>query len=478
VKIDKTKPTIRHDLLAAADGSLSPANANGWHKSDVKVHFICDDGVNGSGIASCGPDSVISAEGRDQDASGKAVDNAGNDATDPAKISLDKTPPTITAAADRAANAAGWYDGDVTVTFTCGDSLSGIASCTSPQQVTSEGAGQIVPGTAVDRAGNKASTTVRGINVDKTPPTITGAPTSKPNANGWYGQPVEVQWTCQDQATLSGLATGACPSPASVATEGPNQGAGASVTDIAGNTATGSVGGLNIDLTQPTIAFSAPAPGTTVSSDSVNVTVDVADAGSGVDSVAIAGGPATVNAATGKASRTVALACGQNSVTASVTDKAGHTTLAPLPLTITRSCLSVGDVLAPVATSTGSQGDPKAANLQAFKIKSVVPVKFRLYKDQARTQLITDPPAGSVAKLTMVKYNSDTTTSDVADLVSAGSANTDNLFRWSGSPDYQYIYNLGTTGRVAGTYGVQLTLAAADGSVLARSQMQYFVLRA
>ena len=35
--------------------------------------------------------------------------------------------PTITGAPDRAANSNDWYAGDVTVTYTCDDALSGIA---------------------------------------------------------------------------------------------------------------------------------------------------------------------------------------------------------------------------------------------------------------------------------------------------------------------------------------------------------------
>lgn len=62
-------------------------------------------------------------------------------------------------------------------------------------------------------------------------------------------------------------------------------------------------------------------------------------------------------------------------------------------------------------------------------------------------------------------------------MLPSGNANTDNLFRWTGSPDYQYIYNLGTTGKAAGTYRVKLTLYAGDGSVLAASAWQYLVLR-
>ena len=43
-----------------------------------------------------------------------------------------------------------------------------------------------------------------GINVDETPPTLTGAPTTAPNANGWYDGPVTIHWTCSD--ALSGIA--------------------------------------------------------------------------------------------------------------------------------------------------------------------------------------------------------------------------------------------------------------------------------
>jgi hypothetical protein len=113
-----------------------------------------------------------------------------------------------------------------------------------------------------------------------------------------------------------------------------------------------------------------------------------------------------------------------------------------------------------------------------FKIKSVLPVKFQLFLDAGKTKLMTTPPAGSVARITFGKYDSTTDSVDpVAELISAGAANTDNLYRWTGSPDYQYIYNLSTTGKAAGTYGVTLTLFAADGTILAKSATQYFVLR-
>ena len=62
----------------------------------------------------------------------------------------------MTASADRAANAAGWYQDDVTVSFSATDALSGVASTSEPK-VLGEGAGQSATGTAKDVAGNEGS---------------------------------------------------------------------------------------------------------------------------------------------------------------------------------------------------------------------------------------------------------------------------------------------------------------------------------
>jgi len=51
----------------------------------------------------------------------------------------------------------GWNNSNVTVTFTCSDASSGIASCSGPVTVANEGANQSVTGHAVDNAGNTNS---------------------------------------------------------------------------------------------------------------------------------------------------------------------------------------------------------------------------------------------------------------------------------------------------------------------------------
>ena len=81
-------------------------------------------------------------------------------------------PPVITGAPDRRPDAAGWYNAPVTVTFLATDQ-SGVASVTGPVTLSGQGANQSVTGTAVDVAGNIASTTVSGINIDLIRPVTT-----------------------------------------------------------------------------------------------------------------------------------------------------------------------------------------------------------------------------------------------------------------------------------------------------------------
>jgi hypothetical protein len=58
------------------------------------------------------------------------------------------------------------------VTWSCSDTLSGPASATVTQTKSSEGANQSATGTCHDNAGNSASDTQTGINIDLTDPTV------------------------------------------------------------------------------------------------------------------------------------------------------------------------------------------------------------------------------------------------------------------------------------------------------------------
>lgn len=72
-------------------------------------------------------------------------------------IGVDNDPPRIGATSIPPPNSNGWNNTNVTVSFTCSDATSGVASCPPPRTVTTEGASQAVSGTATDLAGNRKS---------------------------------------------------------------------------------------------------------------------------------------------------------------------------------------------------------------------------------------------------------------------------------------------------------------------------------
>jgi hypothetical protein len=167
-------------------------------------------------------------------------------------------------------------------------------------------------------------------------------------------------------------------------------------------------------------------------------------------------------------------AIGAHTLTATASDGAGRTSTSSLTYTVG---FQAGDILPPVTAPRNDQGDPLASDLQVFKIKSTVPVKFRLYLNAARTSVMTTPPAGAVAKIAVKKLDSSVDSTDVTELLIAP-ADSGDTFRWTGSPDYQYVFNASTSGLTAGTYLAQLTLYASNGTtILAQSAKQYFVLR-
>ncbi|GAA2018494.1 hypothetical protein GCM10009740_02900 [Terrabacter terrae] len=244
VKVDLTKPTIDHTVAPAP-------NAKGWNNTPVTVAYQCDDKL--SGVATCPADAKVSTDGQDQAVPGTAVDNAGNTQVDNATVSIDTVKPTITGKADRDPNNNGWYAGNVTISYACKDALSGIADCSSPVTL-GEGKAQTAKGTATDDAGNTADATVRGINVDKSAPTLSGVPTTDPNGAHWYKSDVTVHWTAAD--TMSGIGAGAAPSDSVITGEGEGLTASASVSDLAGNSTSATSAPVKIDRHAPSTTVS------------------------------------------------------------------------------------------------------------------------------------------------------------------------------------------------------------------------------
>jgi Bacterial Ig-like domain/Bacterial Ig domain len=146
-----------------------PPNGQGWNNANPTVSFVCTPGTYP--LASCSSPVTVTTEGAKQSICGAALDNTGLSASACATVSLDKTPPTITATPTPAANSNGWNNTPVSVTFTCSDSLSGVATCPALQTISIDGAHQVVSGTALDVAGNSATAQIT-LNIQQTPPTI------------------------------------------------------------------------------------------------------------------------------------------------------------------------------------------------------------------------------------------------------------------------------------------------------------------
>lgn len=238
VDIDRTLPTI--------SGSGLPApNEHGWRNEAVTVTFECFDDL--SEIASCAGDTTLPSEGADQSVQGTATDNAGNQKTGTVgDIDIDLTPPGIGFVGTP---PSGWIDHPVTLSWNCTDELSGPASSTVSLTLEDEGAAQSATGVCADRAGNTAQDTQDGVNIDLTPPTITFESRTAANGAGWNDGAVSVTWTCEDgvsdvvEDSVMDLVT----------TDGADQTASGTCEDLAGNTASAELDGINIDTVDPTI---------------------------------------------------------------------------------------------------------------------------------------------------------------------------------------------------------------------------------
>ena len=255
---------------------MLPSAPLGWYSGPITVHWDCSDNL--SGVASCPADQVVSDEGFTTIAE-TVLDNAGNATTVDVTVRIDETAPVIVGDAEPNPNANGWNNTDVTVSFSCTDNLSGVTTCSNPS-VLGQGVSQSVAGSSTDAAGNAATATVSGINIDKIAPLLSGSATTAPNANGWYNDAVTVAWTCSD--TLSGIETATCPANNLLAAEGLAQQSAATVFDLAGNATTATSPVVQIDLSAPTTAISAVP--TAFTNTDVSVTLTPTDNLSGIAS--------------------------------------------------------------------------------------------------------------------------------------------------------------------------------------------------
>jgi hypothetical protein len=226
---DNTPPVITPNV----SGTLG---TNDWYTSDVTVSWsVVDNESTISNKTGCDSTTISS------DTAGTTLTcsatSAGGTSSNSVTIKRDATAPTISGAAAPAANGNEWNNTNVTVSYTCGDNLSGVVSCGPDEPLTTEGADQSSTGTATDNAGNTSSATVSGINIDKTAPSV-ALVDGPANGGSYYFGSVPAAPTCSASDALSGLA-GAC----SVSGYGTTVGShtvSASATDRADNNASAS----------------------------------------------------------------------------------------------------------------------------------------------------------------------------------------------------------------------------------------------
>jgi hypothetical protein len=155
--------------------TVAPATPlSGWHTGDVSVTWAVSDPesavttTTGCGAATVATDGTTTVT--------CSATSSGGTTTQSVEVKRDATAPTISGAVAPASPAAGgWYVTGPTVTFSCGDATSGVASCSGPTTLGSATTPQSVSGTAVDVAGNTAVATVSGLKVDLVNPTVTCA---------------------------------------------------------------------------------------------------------------------------------------------------------------------------------------------------------------------------------------------------------------------------------------------------------------
>ncbi len=196
---DLTPPVITYIL-----DPEEPDGLNDWFKSDVTLTWTVTEEESPDSLVKVGcDDQEITEDQVEVTYSCSAESDGGKAGPVEVKIKRDATAPTISGSASPAHNPSGWNNTDVTVSFTCDDSLSGVASCELDATLTEEGADQSVTGTAIDHAGNTASDTVSDINIDKTAPVVSWQGDIADGDEFYFGF-VPAAPTCEASDALSG----------------------------------------------------------------------------------------------------------------------------------------------------------------------------------------------------------------------------------------------------------------------------------
>lgn len=163
--------------------------------------------------------------------------------------------PTASPAPLPTANANGWNNTDVTVTWNWVDNDGGTGvdddHCTTHTTSSGQGSALILTANCADVAGN-AGTAAYTLQVDKTRPIPTPSQTPSANLAGWNNSDVTVTWNWNDESGGSGLDAATCQATSASTAEGNPIAIGATCSDLAGN--------VDIESYQVRVDKTAPAP--------------------------------------------------------------------------------------------------------------------------------------------------------------------------------------------------------------------------
>ena len=356
-----------------------------------------------------------------------------------AAITVDRTAPTVTAAAVKGTapafadvtvyTADTWTNQSVRVTYTCADTGGSSLTAGSGNQVdsytTDTNTSSAFSGTCVDNAGHTATATSFGpVKIDKTKPTISGSASPAPNGAGWNNTNVLVSYSCSD--ALSGVAS--CGPDETLSGDGANQSSTGTAVDHAGNSDNASVSGINIDKTKPVVSVTGVSDGATYTLGSVPAPgCATTDALSGVKTEAVlntSGGPVGSITAT----------CG------GAEDKAGNTDSASVTYTVRYNFTGF---FAPVDNND-------VCNV--VKAGSAVPVKFSLHGYQGMNIFASGYPKVSTGTCT------NSAMDNVEETVTAGGSS---LNYDTASDQYIYVWK---TDKTWGGKAMRFTIVFADGT--------------
>src|SRR5262249_59966354 len=119
----------------------------------------------------------------------QATDAAGNkSAVVPFAWTVDTTPPVVVAAFARAADAGGWYNHPVSVSFSGSDALSTVTCDAAKSYNGPESGSASVSGSCTDAAGN-VGTAIATFKYDATAPSVSVIATRPPDSGGGYRSP-------------------------------------------------------------------------------------------------------------------------------------------------------------------------------------------------------------------------------------------------------------------------------------------------